>query len=342
MKPLYSVPLLEEISRAPRNGFTVASTFAGGGGSSTGYRISGFSVLWANEIAEAARATYSANMADYTCLDGRSIRDVTPEDVLEKTGLEAGQLDIFDGSPPCDSFTTIGARQAKWGKVKSSADTKQRTDDLFFEYIRLLRGLRPKTFVAENVSGLVKGAAKGYFLEILAALKASGYQVRAQLLDAQWLGVPQARERVIFVGVRDDLDIPPPFPRPRAYHYTVRDALPHVRQHGTAPKFRVFAEGGRKVESTLVDSSRYAAPTITGGENLGTGYVLDFGAKAPRKMTIAELKRICSFPDDYELRGTEEQQWQRMGLSVPPMMVAAISAAIRDEVLEPLRMRNAA
>ena len=101
----------------------------------------------------------------------------------------------------------------------------QRTDDLFFEYARLLKGLLPKCFVAENVSGLVKGVAKGYFLEILAALKGSGYRVEAGLLDAQWLGVPQTRQRLIFVGVREDLGLPPAFPRPLPYRYSVREAL---------------------------------------------------------------------------------------------------------------------
>ncbi len=127
--------------------------------------------------------------------------------------MKAGELDLFDGSPPCASFSTAGKREAGWGKVKDYSDTKQRTDDLFLEYVRLLRGLQPKVFVAENVSGLVKGVAKGYFLEILAALKASGYRVTCRVLDAQWLGVPQQRQRTIFVGVREDLGLDPVHPK---------------------------------------------------------------------------------------------------------------------------------
>src|SRR5262249_2606738 len=79
------------------------------------------------------------------------------------------------------------------------------------------------------VSGLVKGAAKGYFLEILGALKGCGYQVQAKLLDAQWLGVPQVRQRLIFQGVRADLGLDPAFPKPLPYRYTVADALPWIK-----------------------------------------------------------------------------------------------------------------
>src|SRR5207244_4293700 len=64
------------------------------------------------------------------------------------------------------------------------------------------------------------------FLEILAALKGCGYRVRARLLDAQWLGVPQMRQRLIFIGVRNDLRLEPAFPKPLPYRYSVRDALP--------------------------------------------------------------------------------------------------------------------
>jgi len=127
----------------------------------------------------------------------------------------------------CASFSTAGKRDvdSRQGKRKYS-DTKQRTDDLFYEFTRLLEGLRPKVFIAENVSGLTKGAAKGYFLDILGALKDCGYVVEVKVLDAQYLGVPQMRARAIFMGVRRDLGARPIWPDPLPYGYTVRDALP--------------------------------------------------------------------------------------------------------------------
>lgn len=232
-KPPYRVPLMSDINAIPFNGLTAVSTFSGCGGSSLGYRLAGFKVLWASEFIEAARDCYRANFPN-TILDDRDIRDVHPDEILAVTGMRRGQIDLFDGSPPCSSFSTAGKRQEHWGKAKKYSDTVQRTDDLFFEYSRILRGLMPRAFVAENVSGLVKGAAKGYFLEILAELKSCGYRVKCKVLDAQWLGVPQCRQRCIFVGVREDLrdangqPIEPAHPHPLPYRYSVREAIPWI------------------------------------------------------------------------------------------------------------------
>jgi DNA (cytosine-5)-methyltransferase 1 len=219
---------MADIAALPPNGFTVASTFSGCGGSSLGYRLAGYRVLWANEFVPAARECYRANAAPYTSVDGRDIRTIDPADLLDTIKLRPGELDVFDGSPPCASFSMAGKRAALWGKVKKYSDTAQRTDDLFFQFTRLLKGIQPKTFVAENVAGLTRGVAKGVFLEVLAALKDCGYRVAARVLDAQWLGVPQARQRLIFVGVRSDLGIEPVHPSPLPYNYTIRDALPNI------------------------------------------------------------------------------------------------------------------
>lgn len=167
IKPPYKVPPMREIEQIPWNGYNVVSTFSGGGGSCLGYRMAGYKVLWANEFVEEAQKTYRANHPNVH-LDTRDIRDIKPEDILEQTGLKKGQLDLFDGSPPCCAFSTAGKREKAWGKKRAYSDNKVQTiEDLFNEYIRLLNGLKPKTFVAENVSGMVKGTAIGYFKEYL-------------------------------------------------------------------------------------------------------------------------------------------------------------------------------
>jgi len=228
-KPAYRVPLMSEISALPWNGFNVVSTFSGCGGSCLGYRMAGFKVLWANEFVPAVQESYKANAAPDCILDCRDIRAVQPEEILQATGLAEGEFDLFDGSPPCQAFSIAGKREKGWGKEKTyEHGASQYNETLFDEYIRLLRGLKPKVFVAENVSGLVKGVAKGYFLEILAALKESGYHVTCRILDAQWLGVPQRRQRVIFIGVRNNLGKEPVHPKPLPYRYSVRDALPWI------------------------------------------------------------------------------------------------------------------
>jgi DNA (cytosine-5)-methyltransferase 1 len=376
-KPPYRVPLMSEIAAIPWNGYNVVSTFSGCGGSCLGFKMAGFRVLWASEFIPAAQDTYRANHAE-TILDTRDIRAVTAADILGATGLGAGEIDVLEGSPPCASFSTAGSREAGWNQVKAYSDTKQRTDDLFFEYARLLKGLQPKVFVAENVSGLVKGTAKGYFLEILGALKACGYRVKAQLLDAQWLGVPQSRQRIIFMGVREDLGLQPVYPQPLPYRYSVRDALPWINSlrydsmgmEGTRdfnvarePMTTVRAASGgasmRYFVEADTDISRYAignewdkigigqsdkyfqlvrpserkpCPTITAGAgNTGTAGVVHPYEK--RRFSIAELKRICAFPDDFVLTGTYTQQWERLGRSVPPVMMRSVAVAIRDRIL---------
>jgi DNA (cytosine-5)-methyltransferase 1 len=380
--------------------------------------MAGYEVVYAVEFVEAARDTYLANFPD-VFVDERDVRLIQPGDVLKRTGLEVGQLDVLEGSPPCASFSTAGKRAEGWGAVKAYSDTKQRTDDLFFEFVRLLGGLKPRAFVAENVYGLVKGVAKGYFKEIFAALAGCGYRVEARLLDAQWLGVPQARQRVIFAGVREDIGIGPRFPSPFPYRYSLRDVLPHVVRQGansgfgtdewvdasSRPSATIGASpqtGNGKcppslIESTLLRAVRtkkglrsldLPAPTIMTHNRVKTHCELSFveeqawlapyaigaewdklragersekyfqlekpSADRPsptitqrggdagvacvthpverRKFTIAELRRVCSFPDDFVLTGTYAQQWERLGRSVPPLMMRAVAATLRDEV----------
>jgi len=428
-KPPYAVPSMVKIAAIPWNGLQVVSTFSGCGGSCLGYRMAGFKVVWASEFVPAARDSYRANMVEDCILDGRDIRQVQPEEIIEATGIGKGDLDLLDGSPPCQAFSTAGKRHKGWGKEKKyEHGASQCNEQLFDEYIRILRGLMPKVFVAENVTGLVKGVAKGMFLEILSAMKDSGYRVKCKLLDAQWLGVPQARRRTIFIGVRNDLEMEPVYPKPLSYRYSVRDALPwilEIRQldvydesdritsSGPSPTVTGQGLGAQrrsaitvKVESEMIIGNDAfnpiwgslgsgPSPTImAGGAHGGSGQIreklintvepetdinryaigkewdrlnpgeqsskyfnlvkVDQDAPCPsicashgntstagvthpiekRKFTIAELRRICGFPDDFILTGSYAQQWERLGNSVPPVMMSHIAATIRDQMME--------
>lgn len=332
---------------------TVVSTFSGAGGSCLGYEQAGYDVVWANEFVPAAAATYAANHPD-TILDTHDIRTVTPGHILSATGLDPGDIDLFDGSPPCASFSTGGARSANWGKVKKYSDTKQRTDDLFDEYIRLLRGLQPKTFVAENVPGLARGPAVGYFKHVHAELQACGYRVQAQVLDACRLGVPQARRRIIFVGVRQDLNIAPPHPTPgpRVPMSTVLgpkavlwvnnprnknatwDRIPATRP---CPTVQAVGIHGRAIPQVCLTG---VTPMDLDPE-VGTTLHLTYAnllAEHPhptdaRLFTITELKQLCGFPVDYRLTGTYAQRWERLGRAVPPPMMRAVAATLKGAVL---------
>jgi DNA (cytosine-5)-methyltransferase 1 len=288
-KPPYQVPSMAEITAVPWNGFTAASTFSGCGGSSLGYRMAGFRLAWASEFIPAAADTYRVNMSPGTILDTRDIREVTAADVLKALGMLPGELDLLDGSPPCASFSTAGKREKHWGEAKAYSDTTQRVDDLFFEFARLVDGIRPRVFVAENVSGLVKGVAKGYFKLVHKALRDCGYQVEARLLNAAWLGVPQARQRLIFIGVRDDLPAVPVFPKPLPYQYTVRDALPWILLQGDNGDNGGYGVGGTMRAADRPSPTILTGPT-NGNQHAPPGVILTVGDIVSQRGPKAQMR----------------------------------------------------
>jgi len=345
IKPPYRVPSMGDIRDIPWNGLSVVSTFSGCGGSCLGYRLAGYRVLYANEFIEAAQVAYKDNHPN-SILDTRDIRTVQPEDILEKIGKKKGEVDILDGSPPCSAFSTAGSLAGGWGKVKVYSDSTQRVDDLFFEYARLLDGIQPKVFVAENVSGLVKGVAKGYFKTILKGLKSCGYNVSCKLLDAQWLGVPQTRQRLIFIGVRNDLASQPVHPTPYPYRYTASEALAtlttsgesRLATPGTQTRYLwdrvrmggIFTEG---LPAGQENWFSYVKLSPNKPSNTVVAKPMLFHWTEPRSLTIPELKRVTSFPDDFILRGSFDQNWERLGRSVPPLMMKAVASTIQREIL---------
>ena len=354
-KPPYKVPSMVEINAIPYNGLNVISTFSGCGGSCLGYRMAGFKVLWANEFIDIARKTYQLNFPE-TFVDSRDIRIIQPQEILEKIGKEKGEIDLLDGSPPCSSFSISGIREKGWGEKKLySEGIKQRTDDLFLEYIRILEGLQPKVFVAENVEGLIKGKSKGHFLEFLKLFKERGYNVKAKVLKAEWLGVPQARHRLFFVGVRNDLQKPPAFPKPEPFFYSLQEAIRDLpfqidKRQKLSPrmvKWYKYSKRGQSLEvgcdkvegkkqgfSKVRLSWKKPSPTITASAKGVSGTIDQYHPDFPVSLSIPELKRVCSFPDDFQLIGDFRQQWERLGRAVPPLMMKAIAETIRDEVFD--------
>jgi DNA (cytosine-5)-methyltransferase 1 len=181
----------------------VFSCFACGGGSTMGYKLAGFDVLGCNEIdpkmIEAYKTNHNPKYAYLEPIQTFKLRKDLPKDLYE--------LDILDGSPPCSSFSMAGNREKDWGKDKvfREGQAMQVLDTLFFDFIDLANELQPKVVVAENVKGLLMGAAKSYVIEIYKAFDKAGYIVQHFLLDASKMGVPQRRERVFFIALRKDL-----------------------------------------------------------------------------------------------------------------------------------------
>lgn len=321
----------EHLQPRAENAPTVISTFAGAGGSSLGYSMAGFRELLAVEWDDNAVQTFKLNFSDVPVYHG-DIAKLSVDQVLGMTGLEPGELDVFDGSPPCQGFSTAGKRQLD--------DPR---NQLFREYVRLLRGLRPKVFVMENVSGMVKGVMKLVFAEILRELRASGYKVSARLLNAMYFNVPQSRERMIFIGVRDDLGIEPSHPKGESVPVTVGEAISSIeipayemKETELTELYKKYwneSEQGKSVGK--LDKNRRVAvnkPCQTLQKSEGNG-----GAYHPtecRSFSTSELKRLSSFPDNFVFSKNRRYAIQRIGNSVPPLFMRSIARHIRGEILD--------
>lgn len=229
----YVRPSMAEVRAVERNGLTAVGSFSGCGGSSLGLKMAGWEVAAAIEFIPAAAETYRANFPE-THLIERDIREVKVgelRDFLQRQrGIGYGELDLFEGSPPCASFSPAGMRERGWGTEKKYSDSKQRTDDLFWEWKRLLEGLMPRAFVAENVPGMITGEAESeYAHRITRDLGTVGYRVAAAVLNSAAFGVPQERRRLIFLGYREDQGVHPAFPSPLGGEpHTTRQAIESV------------------------------------------------------------------------------------------------------------------
>ncbi len=348
-EPYGFVPTMEHIHHFPENGKKVISLFSGVGGSSLGYKMAGFDVIAAVEFLDYQAATYRHNHPN-TKLYQQDIRTLDPIKIMEELNLAAGELDVLDGSPPCSAFSNSGSREKGWGKEKTYGNTKQRTDDLFFEYERFLKIMQPKVFVAENVTGLVQGKAKGYFKMIFKALQDCGYNVRARILKASHYGVAQGRERIIFIGVRKDLDIQPSYPEPNSKIFKVKEAwnnLPAPSEEDLVSatispelksyKWASFLKKGERGNKYHPKGSYFnlfrindnsVSPTI-----LQTNHYMTIHPNEFRALHITELKRITSFPDDFQLLGTYQNQFEACGRTVPPLMMYEIAKNIGQKIL---------
>lgn len=283
---------------------TVVSTFAGCGGSSLGYHLAGFKELLAVEWEDHAAETFKLNFPKVPLFHG-DIKNLSVKKCLELTNLKPGQLDVFDGSPPCQGFSTAGERRL----------TDPR-NSLFKEYCRLLDGLQPRAFVMENVSGMVKGHMRSVFLIVMQSLRDCGYEIKAEILNAKYFGVPQARERVLIIGFRRDLRITPTFPKPQTKPVNISKLFPGITGHANG-------------QFDMKKKSRFS-PAYT---VIKTRSMVFYEGDRKRYPTIGECKILCGFPENFKLQGSELKQWARLGNAVPPPLMKAIAEHIKKALL---------
>ena len=199
----YTLDELKESSDRKR--FTYISFFAGGGGSSCGYKLAGGDARFVNEFQQVAVDTYLENWPGTPHICG-DIKNVTGKKIMEMTGLKVGELDILDGSPPCPPFSMSGTKQKGWNKEKMAYGMKQKNiEDLTWEMIRIADEMKPRVIICENVKGLTMDYAKQHLDRMCTDFEAIGYTTTYKVLNGIHFGVPQKRQRVFIISVRNDV-----------------------------------------------------------------------------------------------------------------------------------------
>ena len=285
---------------------TIISTFAGCGGSSLGYKLAGYKELLAIDFDKSAVESFKLNFPDVPVWE-KDLTKINAEEILNFCNLKPGELDVLDGSPPCQGFSTAGKR-----------DVNDPRNTLFESFVDLIEGLRPKVFIMENVPGMVRGKMKGYYIEIMKAFKNTGYNVKSAIMDASFYDVPQGRKRLIFIGVDSKLN-KPSFPKPNKRRMALIDVpeLRHIKSLNSGQYKKVWI------------NVKKPSPTITKTRSL---YILDQEGKQ-RYPTIEEVKLICSFPKDFQLTGSESKQWAALGNAVMPNFMHHIARHVKEVIL---------
>lgn len=329
------------------NGRDVVSLFSGVGGLDLGFEQAGFNIVWANDFDKDVWETFEKNHPK-TALNRKSICDVDVQEIPPCIGIIGG--------PPCQSWSEAGAKRG----------IEDERGLLFFEYIRVLKAKQPLFFLAENVSGILSKRHSEALNAIKKELTDAGYQVSVTLVNAADYGVPQDRERVIFVGYRNDLNkmfkMPPPLPNAKK---TLRDAIGDLKD--IAPGAR---KGGQKVEApqvlvpnheymlggfstmfmsrnrvrawdepafTVQASGRHSqlhpqAPKMT--KSADGGFAFCSGSEhLYRRLTVREAARIQTFPDSFIFYYQDIADGYKMiGNAVPVELARIIAIQICEDL----------
>lgn len=307
-----------------------------------GYKLAGYTVLGNVEIDPQMMRIYRQNhKPKYPFLMPIQDFKAIPNAELPP---ELFDLDILDGSPPCSVFSMAGDREDKWGGEHAFREGQavQRLDDLFFDFLDVAEKLRPRVIVAENVRGMMIGKARGFVSLVLSRLRELGYRPQIFLLNSATMGVPQKRERLFFVAVREDQPFPPlrlEFNESPILYGEIRngDGPPlnkqgttyrrwlkrrpadsdmgdiSLREEGKQRSFNTRLMNDKKVPNTLLSSSVYVR------------------YKEPCRISDVDAIRMQTFPADYDFMDANVQYV--CGMSVPPLMMKRIAEQIHMQWL---------
>ena len=351
---------LAEMNRlSGKKKFSVVSTFAGGGGSSIGYKLAGGEVILANEISKVASETYSKNHPDTPVITD-TIKNLAPG------SLDLGEVDILDGSPPCITFSVARAKKREFPEENA-------TETLVLDYVKLAQRIEPKICVIENVQQFQSAPV---FEQSMRWLRSIGYKVNHKVLNSVDYGVAQQRKRLFVIGIRNDIadqigitsedQILDLFPQKNEEQSTVRDALKgvdvsnvereflltHMRRSSHYEVLKAIPKNPpKKTRMSMLNKDWHSdfsldraswdnpSPTITSlGQMVGQGGIAH--PDEDRLFTIKELGRLMGVPDDYRLSGTYNEKAWTMGNMVPPTMMCAIATSLNEKVIKKTKKKK--
>lgn len=337
----------EEMAATPARQFTSVELFAGAGGLALGMEKAGFSHVLLNEFDATACRTLRRNRPQWNVLEG----DIHNVDFEPLHGL----VDFLSGGFPCQAFSYAG----KKGGLNDTRGT------LFFELARAVRQIQPKVFLCENVKGLLSHDGGRTLSIIRNAIAELGYTlIEPRVLKAVMYKVPQKRERLFLVAVRNDLADKAEFewPSPYSHVMTLRDAFckselyptevpPSAGQTYPAKKARVLAmvpEGGDWRDLPVEVQKEYMGGSYhLGGGKTGMARRLSMDEPSltltcspaqkqterchpteTRPLTVREYARIQTFPDEWLFEGTLTAQYKQIGNAVPVNLAWAMGRSL--------------
>ena len=316
----------------------VASLFCGCGGTDVGL-LGNFDFLGKHYASNNMEIVYANDIDDNACRIFEENFGIKPDnrDIRKINSNELPDFDILTGGFPCQSFSIIAQNPKRLG-------VKDDRGKLFFEMCRILRDKQPKCFIAENVKGLLTANQKSAFPLIMEEFKNSGYDVKHMVLNSANYGVPQKRERVIIVGFRKDLKIDFTFPNQVITDEDLFEPLKKVIENTVDEKY-YFSD--RAVEGMMKKREKMnkgraqdiEKPCNTVGAHLAkvslnsTDPVLMLENRY-RRFTPREVARIQSFPEKFELVGSESAQYRALGNAIPPVMIWYVANKVQNSLAE--------
>ncbi len=350
---------------------TIISLYTGAGGLDLGFEAAGFDTVAAVEFDRDCCTTVRATRPSWNIIE-RSIFDVPTEELLEIGGLKRGEADLLIGGPPCQPFSKAGY----WKRGDSLRLDDPRASTLG-AYMRVLREAQPRAFVLENVEGLAfqgKDEGLNFLLSSVRRInKETGtkYQPALQVMNAADYGVPQMRTRVFLVAARDGTPFrfPAPTHAPEPLigyepYRTAWDAIADVEPDATEDlemkgKWARLLPSIPEGHNYLWHTERMGGEPLFGWRRRYWSFLLKLAKDQPswtlqaqpgpaigpfhwenRRLSMRELCRIQTFPDDLQLLGSRISVQKQAGNAVPSLLAEVLGREIRTQLLGLPRLRS--